>query len=51
MLSKFLTTRPWLIVAAVFTAFVAWWVLFIALAVKHAPPAVPLATRPVHADH
>jgi len=51
MMPKSLKSRPWILVAVVFIGFVAWWVYFITLAVKNAPPEVPLVTRSAHAGH
>jgi hypothetical protein len=51
MFPKSLSSRPWLIVAVAFTAFVVWWMYFISLAIKNAPPEIPLVTRAVHAVH
>jgi hypothetical protein len=38
-------------VAVAFTGFVAWWMFLISLAVKNAPPEIPLVSRTVHAGH
>lgn len=43
-MTTFLCKRPWLIVGAFFIGFVAWWVFFITLAIKHQPQQVPLTT-------
>lgn len=51
MIPQSIKSRPWIFVTVVFTAFVAWWVYFITLAVKNAPPEVPLITRSSHAGH
>lgn len=51
MIPKCISSRPWLFVAVFFTAFVAWWVWFICMAIRNAPPQVPLVTRGIHAVH
>lgn len=51
MIPKCLSSRPWLFVAVGFTGFVTWWIFFITLAIKHAPPEVPMVTRSIHAVH
>ena len=51
MFPKCISTRPWLFVAVAFIGFVAWWMFLITLAVKNAPPEIPLVTRAVHAVH
>jgi hypothetical protein len=51
MIPLCLSSRPWLFVAVAFIGFVAWWVFFITLAIKNAPPEIPLTTRAVHAVH
>jgi hypothetical protein len=51
MIPLSLSSRPWLFVAVAFIGFVAWWVFFITLALKNAPPEIPLTTRAAHAVH
>lgn len=51
MIPKFISSRPWIFVTVAFLGFVAWWAFFITLAIKNAPPEIPLVTRPVHAGH
>lgn len=51
MIPKYLSSRPWLFVTFAFAGFVAWWFFFISLAIKNAPPEVPLVTRSTHAGH
>jgi hypothetical protein len=51
MIPLSLSSRPWLFVAVAFFGFVAWWVFFITLAIKNAPPEIPLSIRAVHAVH
>lgn len=51
MIREFISSRPWILIVAVLVAFVIWWVYFILLAVKNAPPEIPLVTRPAHAAH
>jgi hypothetical protein len=51
MIPKCISSRPWLFVAAFFISFVVWWAWFISLAIRNAPPQVPLVTRSVHAVH
>jgi len=51
MIPKCISNRPWLFVTVAFVGFVAWWVFFISLAVKNAPPEIPLVTRTSHAGH
>jgi hypothetical protein len=50
MIPLCLSSRPWLFVAVAFIGFVAWWVFFITLAIKNAPPEIPLTNR-THAVH
>ncbi len=51
MIPKCISTRPWIFVAVAFTGFVAWWVFFISLAIRNAPPEIPIVTHSVHAGH
>lgn len=51
MITKFISSRPWLFVTVAFVGFVTWWVFFISLALKNAPPEIPLVSRNVHAGH
>lgn len=51
MIPKCISNRPWLFVTVAFVGFVTWWGFFISLAVKNAPPEIPLVTRPAHAGH
>ena len=40
-----MSSKPWIPVVLLFTAFIACWVFFITIAVKHAPPVVPVAAQ------
>ena len=51
MIPKYLASRPWIFVAVAFSAFVIWWMFFISMAIRNAPPEVPLVTRSIHAGH
>ena len=51
MIPQSLKSRPWIFVTVFFVGFVSWWVYFITLAVKNAPPEVPLVTHSAHAVH
>jgi len=51
MIPKCISSRPWLFVAVFFLGFVAWWAWFISMAIRNAPPEVPLVTRSAHAVH
>jgi hypothetical protein len=51
MIPKCISSRPWLFVTVAFVGFVVWWAYFISLAVKNAPPEIPLVTRSIHASH
>lgn len=51
MIPKYLAARPWIFVTVAFTGFVVWWMFLISLAIKNAPPEIPLVTRAVHAGH
>lgn len=42
---KTLSSRPWLLVVLLFGTFIGCWVFFITIAIKHAPPVVPVATQ------
>jgi F0F1-type ATP synthase assembly protein I len=46
---KILSSKPWLLVVLLFGGFVACWIFFITLAIKHAPRVVPVATQ--NANH
>ena len=46
---KTLSSKPWLLVVLLFSGFVACWIFFITLAIKHAPRTIPVATE--HAGH
>lgn|GEM_PF-928333 len=51
MIPNYLATRPWIFVAVAFSGFVIWWMFFISMAIKNAPPEIPLVSRTVHAGH
>ncbi len=51
MIPQYLASRPWIFVTVAFTGFVVWWMFLISLAIKNAPPEIPLVTRAVHAGH
>lgn len=44
---RIIFNKPWLPIALLLALFLAGWVSFIALAIKHQPPTVPVATAPV----